>query len=178
MSHVVVIGVIGSAELQHPIIAWMLGIPSGQVMGIKIVLVVLAELLKTAASYVDELDLHLSGGQAILAAFYDILLAATGGLHHLIDRAVAVRREKTLAESDCELVKRIRLVVEVECTPVGLLTEYCGSGRDSCHKGCIFGVSNLRGALALRGARLVKLVGLVRLVKLVRLVNLVSALGT
>jgi type VI protein secretion system component VasA len=81
-----------ATEREHPVIARMHDIPEGEVTGMQIVFVVLTQFLETGASDIDELDLHLGGGHAILATLYYILLAATCGLYHLIHSAVAVRR--------------------------------------------------------------------------------------
>ena len=68
------------------------------------------------------LELHLRRRHAIGTALDDVLLAAPCGLHHLIDRAVAIFGKKPFAEHIGHLVKRYRLLVEIEILPVGLLS--------------------------------------------------------
>ena len=79
----------------------------------EIIHIIDTEFLKAATRYVHQSDLSLRTGHAILATFHDILLARTGCLHHLIDRAVTVSRKITLTKGNCQLIDRIAFAIEI-----------------------------------------------------------------
>lgn len=63
--------------------------PGGVVAGAEVVFVVEEEFLEAGAGDVGELDLGFGGGDGGFAGFGDVLFAGAGGLHHLVDGAVA-----------------------------------------------------------------------------------------
>ena len=65
-------------------------------------------------------------GLPILQPLNDILLPRASRLHHLVDGAVAILREETLAEGVGHLVENLRLLVEPQILPLGYLAEDAG----------------------------------------------------
>ena len=98
-------------------------VPYWQFPGSEIVHIVLVQLLKACAGYIEELELHFCGGYTVCRPFHDILLATTGGLHHLVNGAVAVGGQETPCEGIGQLIKNIGFLVKPEVFPVGLLPE-------------------------------------------------------
>lgn len=77
-------------------------VPEGVVADSEVVLVIEEELLQAGAGDVDELELHLGGGDGGFAAFTDVLFPGAGGLHHLVDGALAFL-EEAVAEAEGEV---------------------------------------------------------------------------
>ena len=100
-----------AGELARADFARVGGRPFRRLVGLEIVEVVFEELIERCAGDVGQLDLGLAGGAARRAALGDVLLAATGGLGHLVDGAVAVGGQEAAAEEHRALVDRLALAV-------------------------------------------------------------------
>lgn len=97
-------------------------------MTIQIVLVVLAQFHQAGSSHVEEFQLHLAARPPVLRSLNDILFAATSGLHHLVDRAVAIGRKKALTEYDGELIERVAFAIGKEILPKDRLAQDLATG--------------------------------------------------
>ena len=60
---------------------------------LEVVFVVLEEFLEAGLGHIHQLDFGLGGRRGGRAPLDDILLAATGGLHHLVNSTVAARQK-------------------------------------------------------------------------------------
>ena len=85
-------------EVHHSVEAWMILVPNGEVVSLQIILIVLTQFLETGSAHVHQVHFHLAACQSLLATFHDILFPATGSHIHLVNPAVTVKRQKTLAE--------------------------------------------------------------------------------
>ena len=90
------------------------GIPNLVAVVAQIVLVVLLQLLEAGFGHVDQLDASLHRGGSRFHAFGNILLPAARRLLHLIDRAVAYRRQVMLHEIDGDVVDAFRFLESEE----------------------------------------------------------------
>lgn len=109
--------VMGFAESLHLVVAWMGGIPKRELPRDEVIEVVFAQFLLNGTRNVEQLDVHLGGGGAVLSTLNDVLLTRARCLHHLVDSAVAVRRQEALAEDEGHLVKSLRFLVVVGIAP-------------------------------------------------------------
>lgn len=110
-------------------------------MRLQIVHVVFAQFLQRGASNIEQLELHLGRSRAVGQALYDILLAASGRLHHLIDCAVAMCRQEAGTKPNRKLIEDFALFIEKKVVPVGLRAK---DSRDRGHIREIF--RGFRGA--------------------------------
>ena len=78
------------------------------------ILVIFEKLGERCARHAGQLDFGLLRSSARARAFGDVLLAAARGLDHLIDRAIAVRRQKTTTKGDRALIDDFALLVGLE----------------------------------------------------------------
>ena len=95
---VIVIHVVLAAKFQHWGVAWVACLPERQAGVLEVVKIVFEEFAVAALGDIQQFDLTFHAGAAVLAALDDVLLAAAGGLHHLVDGAVAVLLEETFAK--------------------------------------------------------------------------------
>lgn len=89
-----------------------------------------------------QLNLYLHGGLSIGEAFGNVLLDATGGLYHLIDGAVTVAGQETVAESLGQLHQHIALAEEVEFLVQGGFAEHAGCTVAVALQGDVLGVGH------------------------------------
>jgi hypothetical protein len=104
-------------EIAEPLLTLTISSPKHKMMGIEIIVIVGPKFLKTAASHVQQFNFHFRAGLSVFAALYNILLARTRSLHHLVDSSIAVERKETLAKFYSQLIDGIALTVEVEVFP-------------------------------------------------------------
>ena len=114
---IVLPGIAFPGELPQLGIAWMLRVPLLHAACGEVVLVVLPQFADTGARHVQQLELHLGRGLAVLRTLHDVLLSGPCRLHHLVHGAVAVERQEAAAEHHGELVKRVGLAVKVQILP-------------------------------------------------------------
>ena len=86
------------------------GIPNLVTVIAQIVLVVLLQFLEACFGNVDQLDASLHRGGSSFHALGNVLLPAARCLLHLIDRAVAYRRQVMLHEIDGDIVDAFRFL--------------------------------------------------------------------
>ena len=99
-------------------------------MRFQIVEIVFEKFIKRRPRHIGELDLRLLARAARRASLGDVLLAASRGLRHLVDGAVAVSRQKTPAERNCPLIDDIALVIDDEVAVAAVRQHYF---RDVSH---------------------------------------------
>ena len=101
--------------------------PGLHAAGAEAVEVVLAQFVERRAGDVRELDLGLLARSGGGASFRDVLLAASRGLHHLVDRPVAARGQEPPAEGDRALVDGFALSVDDQLA-VAAVGQHDGKG--------------------------------------------------
>ena len=92
----------------------VVGRPLRRSMRLEPVEIVLDQLVKRGAGDIGELDFRFLARAARRAALGDVLLATAGGLSHLVDGAVAMRRKETAAKRDRSLVDYIAFAIDDE----------------------------------------------------------------
>ena len=97
-------------------------LPLAVAAGAEEVAVVDEQFLQAGAGDIGEFDLTFAGGDGGLAALGDVLFPGPGGLHHLVDGAVALR-EKSPAEMEGEIVDDLGFAVGEQVLVVSLLRE-------------------------------------------------------
>ena len=118
---------LASCILPHLLVSRVKGVPLREPAHTEIVFVVVEQLFETGFRHVGELDFGLGGGGCGLVAFGDVLFAATCGLNHLVDSAVAFG-EVVLGEVVGDVIDYLGDLVDPEVAVVAVLGEE-GGGR-------------------------------------------------
>jgi len=116
-----------SGILPHLLVARMVRIPLRQVAHPQIVLIVNKQLLQTGLGHIGELNFGLGGGSGGLVALGNVLFAAAGSLHHLVDGAVALG-EVVLGEIEGDVVDNLGNLIHPQVAVVPMLGQK-GNGR-------------------------------------------------
>jgi hypothetical protein len=109
--------------------------PEWKVPNPKYIAIVGQQFLQACACNTDQLDFHLFGSAGRLAAFHDILFPRSGGLDHLINRAIRFSK-KPLTKPIGEIVNNLGLSIGKEFALVAVRGNEAGI---TCigHIGCI-----------------------------------------
>ena len=111
---VVFVAAVDAAEVMQLLEAGVASAPFGEAFAFKVVEIVFEEFFVASTGDAEEFQFDFRRGLSVAAAFGDVLLGAAGGLHHLVDGAVAIGRQIALTEELCELVEDIAALVKAQ----------------------------------------------------------------
>ena len=112
-----------TAEIEQFIVARMSLLPTYELTGLKIILIVLSQLPQGGTGHVEKLQFQLHRCHAVSHSLHDVLLTRTGGLYHLVYRTVAVFGQESFGEDISQLIESHCLLIEPQLFPVGLFSQ-------------------------------------------------------
>ena len=101
--------------------------PFRRAVRLQIVKIVFKQLVKRGSRNICEFDLRFLACTACCTPFDDVLLAASGGLSHLINCTIAVSWQKSAAKCNGTLIYHVTLVIDDEITIAAMRQYNLGS---------------------------------------------------